>query len=115
MQRHGRILLLALSRAFWSVRRVGSQCFPCSVAFLCAIPFKAAVASPIPSAPQWQGHVEARAVNRLPYEIREAMVTVLGKVFWLKDPFKAFLLAAGVPREVVDRYAEEPKFKIARH
>lgn len=54
-------------------------------------------------------------MNRLPYEIREAMVTVLGKVFWLKDPFKAFLLAAGVPREVVDRYAEEPKFKIARH
>lgn len=43
------------------------------------------------------------------------MVTALGKVFWLKDPFRAFLLAAGVPREVVDRYADEPKFKIARH
>lgn len=54
-------------------------------------------------------------MNRLPYEIREAMVTALGKVFWLKDPFRAFLLAAGVPREVFDRYAEEPKFKIARH
>lgn len=52
---------------------------------------------------------------RLPYEIREAMVTALGKAFWLKDPFKSFLLGAGVPHELVERYADEVKFKIARH
>jgi len=43
------------------------------------------------------------------------MVTALGKAFWLKDPFKSFLVSAGVPRELVDRYADEAKFKIARH
>lgn len=35
--------------------------------------------------------------KRLPFEIREAVVRVCGKVFWLKDPFRAFLVAAGVP------------------
>lgn len=54
-------------------------------------------------------------MNRLPYEVREAMVTALGKIFWLKDPFKAFLIQAGVPSDVIARYADEAKFKIARH
>jgi len=28
--------------------------------------------------------------SRLPFEIREAVVAVCGKAFWLKDPFRAF-------------------------
>jgi hypothetical protein len=52
---------------------------------------------------------------RLPFEIREAVVAVCGKAFWLKDPFRAFMLSAGVPPETYDRYADESKFKIARH
>ncbi len=52
---------------------------------------------------------------RLPYEVREAVVQVCGRAFWLKDPLRAFFLSAGVPPQVYDRYAEEPKYKIARH
>lgn len=50
---------------------------------------------------------------RLPFEIREAVVAVCGKCFWLKDPFRTFLLACGVPPELYDRYADESKYKIA--
>lgn len=53
--------------------------------------------------------------NRLPFEIREAVVSVCGKCFWLKDPFRAFMLTSGVPVELYDRFAEESKYKIARH
>ncbi len=53
--------------------------------------------------------------NRLPFEIREAVVSVCGKCFWLKDPFRAFMLSCGVPVELYDRFAEESKYKIARH
>jgi hypothetical protein len=53
--------------------------------------------------------------SRLPFEIREAVVAVCGKAFWLKDPFRAFLLSCGVPAEIYDRYGDESKFKIARH
>lgn len=51
----------------------------------------------------------------LPFEIREAVVSVCGKCFWLKDPFKAFLVGCGVPSDLYDRYADESKYKIARH
>jgi hypothetical protein len=53
--------------------------------------------------------------SRLPFEIREAVVAVCGKAFWLKDPFRSFLLSCGVPVEIYDRYGDESKFKIARH
>lgn len=53
--------------------------------------------------------------SRLPFEIREAVVAVCGKAFWLKDPFRAFLLSCGVPADIYDRYGDESKFKIARH
>lgn len=53
--------------------------------------------------------------TKLPFEISEAVVAVCGKAFWLKDPFRAFLMASGVPPEMYDRYAEESKYKIARH
>lgn len=52
---------------------------------------------------------------RLPFQLREAVVSACGKCFWLKDPFRAFLLDCGVPSEIYDRYAEESKYKIARH
>lgn len=52
---------------------------------------------------------------RLPFEVREAIVQVCGKAFWLKDPLRAFLLSAGVAPETYDRYSDESKFKIARH
>lgn len=51
----------------------------------------------------------------MPFEVREAIVQVCGKAFWLKDPFRAFLLSAGVEPETYDRYSDESKFKIARH
>jgi len=53
--------------------------------------------------------------GKLPFELREAVVSVCGKAFWLKDPFRAFLLSCGVPPEIYDRYADESKYKIARH
>lgn len=52
---------------------------------------------------------------RLPFEIREAVVAVCGKCFWLKDPFRDFLLSCGVAPDLYDRYADESKYKIARH
>ncbi|MEW6621342.1 MAG: restriction endonuclease [bacterium] len=54
-------------------------------------------------------------INRLPFEIKEAIVQVCGKAFWLKDPFRSFLLSAGVPPEIYDRFAHESKYKIIRH
>ena len=53
--------------------------------------------------------------NRLPFAIREAVVSVCGKAFWFKDPLKAFLVGCGVAEESFDRFYEESKFKIARH
>ena len=55
------------------------------------------------------------AERGLPFEIREAVVQVCGRTFWLKDPLRAFLLAAGVPSPLYERYEEESKYKIARH
>lgn len=52
---------------------------------------------------------------RLPFEVREAIVQVCGKAFWLKDPLRAFLLSAGVEPGMYDKYSDESKFKIARH
>lgn len=51
----------------------------------------------------------------LPYDLREAVVQVFGKAFWYKDPMRSFLVSVGVPSELFDRYADESKFKIARH
>jgi hypothetical protein len=55
------------------------------------------------------------AAARLPFEIREAVVQVCGKAFWLKDPLRSFLLSAGVPPDLYDRFPDESKYKIARH
>src|SRR5437588_6515488 len=54
-------------------------------------------------------------MRRLPFEVREAVVQVCGKAFWLKDPFRAFFVSAGVPPDLYDRFADSSKYKIARH
>ena len=46
-------------------------------------------------------------MSTLPYEVREAIVQVFGKAFWLKDPLRGFIVDAGVPGELFDRFAEE--------
>lgn len=53
--------------------------------------------------------------GRVPFEVREAVVSVCGKAFWLKDPFRGFLISCGVPANMYDRYSDESKYKIARH
>src|SRR5687767_11222431 len=53
--------------------------------------------------------------SRLPFEIREAVVAVCGKCFWLKDPFRSFMLSCGVSAELYERFSDESKYKIARH
>ncbi|WP_420631333.1 restriction endonuclease [Candidatus Leptofilum sp.] len=54
--------------------------------------------------------------SNLPFEIREAIISVFGKIFWYKDPFRSFLvLDCGVPSELYDRYSDESKYKIARN
>lgn len=53
--------------------------------------------------------------NRLPYEMREAMIAVCGRAFWLKGPLRDFLASSGVPTAILDRYAHEHKFPMARH
>lgn len=54
-------------------------------------------------------------LSRFPFEVREAIVQVCGKAFWLKDPLRSFFTSAGVPPELFDRFADESKYKIARH
>lgn len=54
--------------------------------------------------------------SKLPFEIRETIISVFGKIFWYKDPFRSFLvLDCGVPSELYDRYSDESKYKIARN
>ncbi|MBC8554328.1 MAG: restriction endonuclease [Candidatus Brocadiales bacterium] len=53
--------------------------------------------------------------SNLSFELREAIVSVIGKIFWLKDPFRAFLISCNVPSEMYARYSDESKYKIARH
>jgi hypothetical protein len=53
--------------------------------------------------------------ERLPYEIREAMIQTCGRAFWYKDPLRAFMSSAGVPAQLISRYASESKFPMVRH
>jgi len=53
--------------------------------------------------------------KRLPYELKEAVVSVCGQAFWYKAPIRSFFLSCGVPPAMYDRFAEESKYKIARH
>lgn len=54
------------------------------------------------------------STNRLPFEIREALIEVCGKSFWYKDRFRSFMLSAGVPDYIYIKHSDQPKFVIAR-
>ena len=51
---------------------------------------------------------------KLPYEMRDALVQCCGCVFWYRDEYRSFLLAAGVAPEMYDRHGDQSKYKIAR-
>lgn len=51
----------------------------------------------------------------IPFEIKQAIIQVCGSIFWYKDPLRDLFLTCGVNEELYDRYADESKFKIARH
>lgn len=51
----------------------------------------------------------------LPFEISEAIVQACGLCFWLWDPFRAFLRKAGIPKQLIDRFEGESKYKMTRH
>src|SRR5579862_1570151 len=53
-------------------------------------------------------------MDPVPYEIMEAMVQCFGKAFHYKDGVATFFLTQGVPRPLVDKYRNEPKFIWAR-
>jgi hypothetical protein len=43
------------------------------------------------------------------------MIQTCGRAFWYKDPLRAFLGSAGVPAQLISRYAAESKFPMVRH
>lgn len=50
----------------------------------------------------------------LPYEVLTAMIQCFGRAFHYKDNVAEFMFSAGVPRLLVDKYRNEPKFVWAR-
>jgi hypothetical protein len=50
----------------------------------------------------------------LPYDITEAMIQCFGKCFHYKDAMASFLLAAEVPRDLVEKHKEHAKYVWAR-
>ena len=42
--------------------------------------------------------------KRLPYQVKEALIAVCGKSFWLKDPLFNIFREAGVPEDLVLKY-----------
>jgi hypothetical protein len=69
----------------------------------------------LPSSSMPEARYALPVQTRLPFEVREAIVEVCGKAFWLKDPLKSLLVSGGVPVELVERYWDESKYKIVRH
>lgn len=51
----------------------------------------------------------------IPFDVKQAFIRACGKAFWYRDPLKELFLQAGVPESLLDRYADESKFKLARH
>jgi hypothetical protein len=52
--------------------------------------------------------------NRLPYPVKEALISVCGKAFWLKQPLINLMLAAGVREELIHQFEDESKYKMVR-
>jgi hypothetical protein len=53
-------------------------------------------------------------MEKLPFEISEQMIQCFGRCFHLKDMVASFLLSAGVPKRLVEKYRHEYKFVWAR-
>lgn len=51
----------------------------------------------------------------IPFDVRQAFIRACGKAFWYKDPLRELFLHSGIPESLFDRYADESKFKLARH
>jgi len=52
--------------------------------------------------------------NQLPFVVVQAMIQCFGLSFHYKDTMAAFLAAAGIPNDIVDKFRDEPKFVWAR-
>ncbi len=51
----------------------------------------------------------------LPPRVKEAVVEVCGKAYWYKDPLLSLMREAGVPDDIIVKYEEFSKYKIARN
>ena len=52
--------------------------------------------------------------KRLPAEVKDAIIQVCGRCFWLKQPLYEFLADAGVSWDTIYQFQDEAKFIIAR-
>jgi len=55
------------------------------------------------------------AVNRLPYQVKQALVRACREAFWYKGPLIDMFLDSGVPSVLVKRYEGLPKVVMAKH
>lgn len=53
-------------------------------------------------------------MNKLPPEIKEALIQVCGRAFWYKQPLFDMFTRAGIPDEAFLAYEDQTKYKIAR-
>lgn len=52
--------------------------------------------------------------KRLPYRVKEALISVCGKAFWLKQPLINVMLEAGVREDLVQQFEDQSKYKMVR-
>lgn len=55
------------------------------------------------------------AMPELPFQIQDATIQCFGRCFFYKDSVSTFMRTAGVPRQLIEKYRNEPKFVWARH
>lgn len=53
--------------------------------------------------------------KRLPYQVKEALISVCGKAFWLKQPLINLMLESGVREELIRQFEEQSKYKMIRN
>lgn len=54
------------------------------------------------------------STNKLPVEVKNAIIQVCGRCFWYKQPLFDIFSRAGIAENLYLKYEHEPKFKIAR-
>lgn len=52
--------------------------------------------------------------RRLPYQVKEALIAVCGKAFWLRQPLINLMLEAGVREELIHQFEDQSKYKMVR-